>query len=69
MTGSTLPSSEEPQGLSLVDYELELEVDFPPEMVLEMQEGVVCKAQRMVIERASLRFFSRMKKGLSLLGK
>jgi hypothetical protein len=51
-TGSTPPSSEEPQGLSPVDYELELEADFPPEMVLEMQEGAVRKAQRMVIGRA-----------------
>jgi hypothetical protein len=51
-TGSTLPSGEEPQGLSPVDYELELEADFPPEMVLEMQEGVVRKARRMVIGRA-----------------
>jgi hypothetical protein len=51
-TGFTPPSGEEPQGLSPVDYELELEADFPPEMVLEMQEGVVRKARRMVIERA-----------------
>ncbi len=35
-TGSTPPSGEEPQGLSPIDYELELEADFPPEMVLEM---------------------------------
>jgi hypothetical protein len=35
----------------LVDYELELEVDFPLEMVLEMQEDVVRKARRMVITR------------------
>jgi hypothetical protein len=51
-TGSTPPSGEEPQGLSPVDYELELEADFPPEMVLKMQEGAVRKAQRMVIGRA-----------------
>jgi hypothetical protein len=30
------PSSEEPQGPSPVDYELELEADFPSKMVLEM---------------------------------
>jgi hypothetical protein len=35
-TGSTPPSGEEPQGLSPIDYELELEADFPPEMVLKM---------------------------------
>jgi hypothetical protein len=34
-----------------IDYELELEADFLPEMVLEMQEGVVCKARRMVIRK------------------
>jgi hypothetical protein len=51
-TRSVPPSGEEPQGPSPVDYELELEADFPPEMVLEMLEGAVCKAQRMVIGRA-----------------
>jgi hypothetical protein len=51
-TRSTPPSGEEPQGLSPIDYELELEADFPPEMVLKMQEGVVHKARRMVIGRA-----------------
>jgi hypothetical protein len=50
-TGSTPPSGEEPQGLSPVDYELKLKADFPPEMVLEMQEGAVRKARRMVIRR------------------
>jgi hypothetical protein len=35
-----------------IDHELELEVDFPLEMVLKMHEGVVCKTQRMVIGRA-----------------
>jgi hypothetical protein len=45
-TRSTPPLGEEPQGPSPVEYELELEVDFPPEMVLEMQEGVVRKAQK-----------------------
>jgi hypothetical protein len=51
MTGSTPPFGE-PQGPSPVDYELKLKVDFPPEMVLEIQEGVVRKARRMVIGRA-----------------
>ncbi len=36
----------------LVYYELELEANFSLEMVLEMQEGVVRKARKMVIERA-----------------
>jgi hypothetical protein len=51
-TGSISPSTEEPQGLSPIDYELELEADFPPEMVLKMQEGAIRKARRMVIGRA-----------------
>jgi hypothetical protein len=42
-TRSAPPSSEEPQGPSPVDYELELEANFPPEMLLEMQEGVIRK--------------------------
>jgi hypothetical protein len=50
--GSTPPSREEPQGLSPIDYELELEADFLLEMVLEMQEGAVRKARRMVVGRA-----------------
>jgi hypothetical protein len=35
-TGSTSPSGEKPQGLSPIDYKLELEADFPSEMVLKM---------------------------------
>jgi len=50
--GSAPPLGEEPQGPSPVDYELELEADFPPEMVLEMQEGAVYKSRKMVIGRA-----------------
>jgi len=50
-TRSVPPLSEEPQGPSPVDYELELEADFPSKMVLEMQEGVVYKVRRMVIGR------------------
>jgi hypothetical protein len=50
-TGSAPPSGEEPQGPSPIDYELELKADFPLEMVLEMQEGVVCKSRIMVIGR------------------
>jgi len=42
-TGSTPPSSEEPQGLSPIDYELKLKVDFPPEMVLKMQDSAIRK--------------------------
>jgi hypothetical protein len=52
MIGSTLPSGEKPQGLSPVEYEIELEADFPLEMVLEMQECAVRKTRRMVIGRA-----------------
>jgi hypothetical protein len=52
MTGSTPPLGEDPQGPSPLDYELELEADFLPEMVLEMQEGVVRKTRKMVIGRA-----------------
>jgi hypothetical protein len=41
-----------PQGPSPIDYELELKADFPPEMVLEMQESVVRKTQKIVIRKA-----------------
>ncbi len=34
-----------------MDYELELEAEFLPKMVLEMQEGVIRKARRTVIRR------------------
>ncbi len=48
----SVPSlNEKPQGPLQVDYELKLEVNFSSKMVLEMQEGVVCKTQRMVIGR------------------
>jgi len=50
-TGSVPFSNEELQGPSPVDYELELKAKFLPKMVLEMQEGVACKARRMVIGR------------------
>jgi hypothetical protein len=50
--GSGPPSGKEPQGPSPVDYELKLKADFPSEMVLKMQEGVVRKAQKMVIKKA-----------------
>jgi len=51
-TGSTPPLGEKPQGLSPIDYKLELEADFPPKMVFKMQEGAIRKARRMVIGRA-----------------
>jgi hypothetical protein len=50
--GSAPPLGEESQGPSRVDYELKLEADFSPEMVLEMQEGVIRKTRIMVIGRA-----------------
>ncbi|CAM6026179.1 unnamed protein product [Sphagnum balticum] len=47
---TTSPSGEEPQGpSSLVDNDLELEAEFPSDMVTEMQEGAAKRARRMVI--------------------
>jgi hypothetical protein len=43
------PSGEEPQGPSPVDNDLELEAEFPLDMVVEMQEGAAKNTQRMVI--------------------
>ncbi len=50
-TWITSPPREDLQGRSPMDYELELKVKFPPEMVLEMQEGATRKARRIAIER------------------
>ncbi len=49
--GTTSPRGEDTQGPLPVDYGLELEANFPLEMVLKMQEGAVWKAQRTVIGR------------------
>jgi hypothetical protein len=49
--GRTSPAGEETQGPSPVDYNLELEVEFPKEMVIEMQGNAAKKARRIVIGR------------------
>jgi hypothetical protein len=41
----------DPQGPSPVDYSLELEAEFPQDMVIEMQGNVAKKARRTVIGR------------------
>ncbi len=45
------PDGEASQGPSPVDYNLEIEVDFPKELVLTMQENAAKKARRIVIDR------------------
>jgi hypothetical protein len=49
--GTTAPMGADPQGPSPVDYSLELEVEFPHDMVLEMQGNAAKKARKMVIGR------------------
>jgi len=49
--GSSSPPGAENQGPSPVDLSLELEVEFPEEMVFEMQNNAAKKARRMVIGR------------------
>jgi len=49
--GTTSPAGEATQGPSLVDYNLELEADFPMDMVLEMQENATKKTRKTVIGR------------------
>jgi len=49
--GRTSLAGEETQGPSLVDYNLELEADFPKEMVIEIQGNTARKAHRTVIKR------------------
>jgi hypothetical protein len=44
------PSREDLQGPSPMDYDLELDVEFLLEMVIEMQEGATCKACKTIIE-------------------
>jgi hypothetical protein len=43
-SGSTKEFGSASQGPSLVDYSLELEVDFPTDMVLEMQVNAAKKS-------------------------
>jgi chemotaxis response regulator CheB len=45
------PDGEASQGPSPVDYNLEIEADFPKEMVLTMQENAAKKTRRTVIGR------------------
>jgi hypothetical protein len=47
--GTTAPTRADPQGPSLVDYSLELEMEFPKDMVLKMQGNVAKKARITVI--------------------
>jgi hypothetical protein len=42
-------SREEPQGPLLVDNDLELDVDFPLDIVVVMQEGFAIKVRRIII--------------------
>jgi hypothetical protein len=49
--GTTSPAGEATQGPLLVDYNLELEVDFPMDMVLEMQENATKKTRRTIISK------------------
>jgi hypothetical protein len=50
-SGRTSPPGEETQGPLLVDYSIELKVDFPKELVIEMQVSAAKKARRTVIGR------------------
>lgn len=50
-TGAASPDGEASQGPSLVDYNLEIEADFPKELVLTMQKNAAKKARRTVIGR------------------
>ncbi len=50
-SGAASPDGEASQGPSPVDYNLEIEVDFPKELVLTMQENATKKARRTIIGR------------------
>jgi len=49
--GTISPSGGDIQGPSPIDYGLKLKVEFPPEILLEMQESTIQKARRTVIGR------------------
>jgi hypothetical protein len=49
--GSIAPTGADPQGLSPIDFSLELEAEFSQDMVTEMQGNAAKKARRMVIGR------------------
>jgi hypothetical protein len=48
-TCATSPDGEASQGPSPIDYNLEIEADFPKELVLTMQENAAKKARKNVI--------------------
>ncbi len=50
-SGATPPNGEASQGPSPIDYNLEIEADFPKELVLTMQENTAKKARQTVIDR------------------
>jgi len=50
-TGAASPDGEASQGPSLIDYNSEIEADYPKELVLTMQENTTKKARRIVIGR------------------
>jgi len=50
-TGASSPSGEDTQGPSPIDYNLELEAEFPLAMVIEMQKNSALRACKTVIER------------------
>ncbi|CAM6005874.1 unnamed protein product [Sphagnum balticum] len=50
-TGASSPSGEDTQGPSPVDYNLEIEAEFPPAMVIELQKNVALRARKTVIGR------------------
>ncbi len=50
-TGASSPSGEDTQGPSPVDYNLELEAEFLPAMVIEMQKNAALRAHKTMIEK------------------
>ncbi len=49
--GASSPSGEDTQGPLSVDYNLEIEAEFPPTMVIEMQQNAALRACKTVIGR------------------
>ncbi len=50
-TSASSPSGEDTQGPSPVDYNLEIEAEFPPAMVIELQKNAALRARKTVIGR------------------
>jgi len=50
-TGASSPSGEDTQGPSPVDYNLEIEAEFLPAMVIELQKNTALRARKTVIGR------------------